>query len=68
MELVSLFTLARMGAGADALESLGVLAKVYTTTEAFLGALEVAFVSTRWLLLAATATRDFRLWRSTDRL
>ena len=41
-ELVSMFTLTRMGAGADALESLGVLAKVYTTTEAFLGALEVA--------------------------
>ena len=42
VELVSVFTLARMGAGADALESLGILSKVYTTTEAFLGALEVA--------------------------
>ena len=42
VELVSVFTLVRMGAGADALESLGILSKVYTTTEAFLGALEVA--------------------------
>ena len=31
-----------VGAGADALESLGVLAKVYTTTEAFLGALDTS--------------------------
>jgi hypothetical protein len=50
-------TLACMGTWADILESRGTLAKVYTATDAFSGALEMAFDSAELLATLVTIYR-----------